>query len=481
MPLRRLFRGLAKNPAAAEEAALARSQSNRAALSAAVNNAVTASIANQPANTARFYAKAQKLWREFCAERQFDDGVLVSEEKLVLWLQDVVLQLRISNKPLGQKRKGDAINPAALPPRKRRKGVGRGESSALADCDPQVKQLAEGLEMPVEELLRELPAMLADDRDSGDSEQGQGGGEAGADRFLKAGTVDSYIAAVLQLYKVQQALGHNAYRHPRGGVLKDVVRQTKEAQDARDREAFIDRGIGGTNAGYSDEEFLALQQHLLQSAAKPGPSYPHFLRTRVDILMGHFFVLRGENRREAELADLSLLSYPPIEGPTPCQAVVFTISKGKTNKSGKKQFMGALRHKNPLLCSHSALAQYFFARWSLSRERPPDFRTRRSWYRTKLLVARPGREEEQLSYPAQYEAVWRAFAAAGIHSVKKTHAMRGCGIRAGELHGVDEEQLQRAGRWSSETMVQAYLSHLPKKFMRRRAEFTTEVGGYFLP
>jgi len=35
---------------------------------------VTASIANQPVNTARSYAKAQKLWLEFCAERQFDDG-----------------------------------------------------------------------------------------------------------------------------------------------------------------------------------------------------------------------------------------------------------------------------------------------------------------------------------------------------------------------------------------------------------------------
>ena len=42
-------------------------------------------------------------------------------------------------------------------------------------------------------------------------------------------------------------------------------------------------------------------------------------------------------------------------------------------------------------------------------------------------------------------------------------------------------QLRRAGRWASETMVNAYLSHLPKKFMRRVAGFTTEEGGYFLP
>jgi hypothetical protein len=443
MPLGRLFGG---GPAANKltEAAkvLERSQSNRAALSAAVNNAVTASIANQPVNTARSYAKAQKLWQEFCAERQFDDGVLVSEEKLVLWLQEVVLQLRIPDKP-SRKRKGDAVNPAVLR-QKRRKGQG------LA-IDPQIEQLAEGLDMPIEELLEELPAMLADDKavEVGKEEEDEEGAASAAregegedtDRLLKAGTVDSYIAAVLQLYKIQQALGHNTLRHPRGGILRDIVKQTKEAQNTRDREAFVDRGVGGINAGYSDQEFLALQQHLLRSACQHSPTYPHFFRTRLDILMGHFYVLRGENRREGELADLALLTYPPTEGPTPCHAIVFTISKGKTNKSGKKQFMGALRHKNPLLCSQGAMAQYFFARWSLGGERPPNFRSRRSWYRTKLLVARPGKEEEQLSYPAQYEAVWRAFAAAGIHSVKKTHAMRGCGIRSGELHGVDEEQV----------------------------------------
>ena len=433
MPFGGLFRGLPAAPPLAE--VIGRSQRNRADLSAAVNNTITASIANQPANTARSYAKAQKLWHEFCAERQFDSGALVSEEKLVLWLQDVVLQLRIPDKP-ARKRKGDASRPAALR-RKRKRG-----GQALAD-DLEIKQLADGLEMPLEELLEELPAMLADDEAAevreGDIEAEE---EASADKLLKAGTIDSYIAAVLQLYKVQQALGHNTNQHPRGGILKDLVRQTKESQHARDREAFVDRGAGGINAGYSDEEFLLLQRHLLKSSCEDAHTYSHFLRTRLDVLMGHFYVLRGENRREGELADLALLSYPPTEGPTPCRAVVFTISKGKTNKSGKKQFMGSLRHRDPLLCPQGAMAQYFFARWSLGGESPPNFKSRKSWYRTKLLVARTGKEEVQLSYPAQYEAVWRAFAAAGIHSVQKTHAMRGCGIRSGELHGVDEEQVR---------------------------------------
>jgi hypothetical protein len=60
---RRLFGGCAiKNPAAEEKAAaLARSQSNCAALSAAINNPIIASIANKPANMAQSYAEAQKL------------------------------------------------------------------------------------------------------------------------------------------------------------------------------------------------------------------------------------------------------------------------------------------------------------------------------------------------------------------------------------------------------------------------------------
>jgi hypothetical protein len=125
------------------------------------------------------------------------------------------------------------VNRALLPPQKRRR---KSDGVGLTALDPQVKQLAEGREMPVKELLKELPAMIADDRAEevggrGEEKEEEEGGAAAAradaentDRFLKAGIVDSYIAAVLQPYKVQQALGHNTLRHPRGGVLKDIVK-----------------------------------------------------------------------------------------------------------------------------------------------------------------------------------------------------------------------------------------------------------------
>ena len=108
---------------------------------------------------------------------------------LVLWLKDVVLQLRYSS---SKKRKGDAV--------KEEKEAGRANRLA----DPKVKQLAESLEMPLDELLEELPAMLADDKavEVGEGCAREREGED-LDRFLKAGTVESYVAAVMQLYKVQ--------------------------------------------------------------------------------------------------------------------------------------------------------------------------------------------------------------------------------------------------------------------------------------
>jgi hypothetical protein len=58
----------------------------------------------------------------------------------------------------------------------------------------------------------------------------------------------------------------------------------------------VDRGVSSINASYSDKEFLLLQQHLLKSADKHSYAYPHFLCTCLDVLIGHFYVLQGENR-----------------------------------------------------------------------------------------------------------------------------------------------------------------------------------------
>ena len=114
--------------------------------------------------------------------------------------------------------------------------------------------------------------------------------------------------------------------------------------------------MDGIQAGYSPGEWLRIQDLLLGQATQ----LPQGLRTRLDLLFGHYYLLRGENRRKMELADLSLLDYPPSEGPTPCACLVTLLRDGKMNQTAKKEFMGALRHKDPLFCTQGALAQAFF-------------------------------------------------------------------------------------------------------------------------
>ena len=129
-----------------------------------------------------------------------------------------------------------------------------------------------------------------------------------------------------------------------------------------------------------------------------------------------------------------------------------------------------MRHKDPLLCSHGALAQYLFWRFHISGEDAPSFQRRKDWYDVKALVTtarsakatsqRTSRKrksqgedtekvgggvrnwtETELAYLAQLQEIMRIFEAAAISSVEKTHAMRGCAARAAELHGVAEPQV----------------------------------------
>ena len=148
------------------------------------------------------------------------------------------------------------------------------------------------------------------------------------------------------------------------------------------------------------------------------------------------------------------------------------------NKTARKEFMGAVRHKDPLLCTQGALAQLLFWRWHVSGEAPPSFRRRQDWYRIKVLVGRD--REQELSYPTQLQETWRVFGAAGVASSGKTHLPRRVGAQDAETHGSSLAQISQAGRWNQSVLVKAYLTHLPRQFMRVVAGFSASSGDYFL-
>jgi hypothetical protein len=298
--------------------------------------------------------------------------------------------------------------------------------------------------------------------------------EAPKGSLLTRGTIDAYIAAVIELWRLQVAHGNGNTDNPRGAAVRGFLEQRSRQRGQLDRDTYRDRGSDGIQAGYSPDEWQRIQHLLLSGTAH----MPQNLRTRVDLLLGHYYLLRGENRRKMELADLSLLDYPPSEGPTACGCLVSLLQDGKLNKTARKEFMGALRHKDPLFCTQGALAQLLFWRWHIAGEAPPIFRQRKDWYRIKVLVGQD--REQELSYPTQLQETWRIFGAAGLVSSKKTHLPRRVGAQDAETHGSSLAQISQAGRWNQSVLCQAYLTHLPRQFMRIVAGFSASTGDYFL-
>ena len=135
-----------------------------------------------------------------------------------------------------------------------------------------------------------------------------------------------------------------------------------------------------------------------------------------------------------ELADCLLFELLEREGPSACIATIFLLGSGKTNKTSNKEYIGALRHKDPVLCTVGALAMLFFWQWHLAGEAPPDFKSRKSWYKTKLLVGK--NKDSKITYPTQYQDVIHAFEESGIISKKVTHAPRKQGANSANEHSV---------------------------------------------
>ena len=123
----------------------------------------------------------------------------------------------------------------------------------------------------------------------------------------------------------------------------------------------------------------------------------------------------------------------------PCFGIIMQVDWTKMNQSRKKEFKGALWHKDPLLCTMGALAQYLFWHFELAGEPPLDFQMRKSWYKTKLLLGKVTGEE--LSYDAQCDTTWRILMAAEAPGSKVTHLMQVKGTQDGERLGGEKPEV----------------------------------------
>ncbi|CAD7067827.1 unnamed protein product, partial [Tilletia caries] len=228
---------------------------------------------------------------EFCERRQFADGLVESEGKVLLWLQEDIV-------PTGNKNKAKRKIPAeevaknastsAPPTRKKGKGKGKAKQNAPATATDVVTEPAD--ESPVA-----APAPLA------------------------AKTIDGYVTAAVNLYQQQISLGVHTGKHPRGDALASYLDSLKRDTRKRKRENFEDRAAGTIQDGYSREIYERINRHLLEN-----PSQNNAARTRLDHLFGFSIMARGENMRQAQLADLLVLPLPN-EGAQDASAVVLIM------------------------------------------------------------------------------------------------------------------------------------------------------------
>ena len=255
-------------------------------------------------------------------------------------------------------------------------------------------------------------------------------------------SVRTYITAITDLYREQKALGMNSHPSPREDNVREYLKSLQRRDTQRDREQFADKGRDTLLDGYNEDEFERVCHELW---ARGGSSTECHFRTLVDILLGHYMLTRGGDRRAAELSDLFTFEFKG-EGPTRCMPLIFTTRAGKQNQHGRLETIGALRHRKPLICMLSGLAFYLLCRWDLGEEAFPDLSKRSAWYDVRLIKGSTGDSKTAFSYNSQRDWVTRAFQYAGVFSKKKTHTGRSAGAKMAELKGISEEQIRRAGR-----------------------------------
>jgi len=99
--------------------------------------------------------------------------------------------------------------------------------------------------------------------------------------LLSSATIDVYIAAVAELHHEQHSLGLAPNPTFRGPALQGLLQGRYRAEGSIKRRAYADRGASGITGGYTEQEFLRLQDVLLRGSSKsltvsPPPLYINF-------------------------------------------------------------------------------------------------------------------------------------------------------------------------------------------------------------
>lgn len=123
-------------------------------------------------------------------------------------------------------------------------------------------------------------------------------------------------------------------------------------------------------------------------------------------------------------------------GVCPAFLLSAVLRGGKRQFGGKVAYCGSIRHRNPLLCCHGALARHLINRFTLQGAACPDPRNEDAWRQTPLW---PGNNTAtSISYAQHADSLKAYLAEADIIITKVTHAFRMYKARDLDEQGVDD-------------------------------------------
>jgi hypothetical protein len=100
------------------------------------------------------------------------------------------------------------------------------------------------------------------------------------------------------------------------------MKKYKQGENSRRVTAHVDRHANTVLSGYSDNQLIEISDKFLIECKH------HSMRNRLDFLLGHYIVGRGENKRVATLPDLGLVDCP-FPGAQRHKAVILIMNQGR--------------------------------------------------------------------------------------------------------------------------------------------------------
>ncbi|KAE8227094.1 hypothetical protein CF326_g7615 [Tilletia indica] len=190
---------------------------------------------------------------------------------------------------------------------------------------------------------------------------------------------------------------------------------------------------------------------------------------------------RSEDLRERELSDFYSAELPHSK-PHPSIVVVSTQLKSKSNRDARPERGVAARHRDVEVCAVGAFAQYLFYRFHVKSEPIPDFSSRDSWYRIKLLVDDDTKDNTVgVTWAVQAGLLRQAFDKCSVSSSHLTHAMRSGGAQFASAAGCTEDAIRKHGRWCGDRLMERYLTSVTLQPIRALSGFNIVGGDYWLP